>query len=91
MITYRARWEPLLEVSSCDPFAGLAVCKECHKPIDMKRVGGARVGAHGRTFCSMACVDAWERSPDNTDELRRSHEDAKREGLPYDKGILGES
>jgi hypothetical protein len=64
--------------------AHLTVCKECHKPIDMSKVGSVRVSAHGRDFCSGKCADAWEQSPDNVDAVRRSHEQARDDGLPHD-------
>ena len=70
---------------SPDPFAGLGVCAECRKPIDMKLVGSVQVTAHGgRKFCSMRCADAWEANPDNAEAVSRSHEEAERMGLPYD-------
>jgi hypothetical protein len=67
-----------------NPFDGLSVCRECHKPIDMKRVGSVQVRAHGRTFCSMKCSDAWEQNPENAEAVSASHEEAERRGLPYD-------
>lgn len=63
---------------TADPHAGLSVCKECHKPIDMKVVGSVRIVAHGRTFCSMKCADTWENNPDNAEAVSASYEEEKK-------------
>ena len=91
--TFRARIEPIdpTAATTRDPFEGLFACKECHKAVDMKKVGSARVGAHGRDFCSMVCSEAWEKNPENAAAVRKSHERAKALGYPYDKTLLGES
>ena len=68
--------------------AHLTVCKECHKPIDMSKVGSVRVSAHGRDFCSGKCLDAWEENPNNTDAIAASHGEAQRLGLPFDSRVV---
>jgi hypothetical protein len=51
----------------------LTVCRECHKPIDLRAVGMVRVAAHGRDFCSMKCADVWESNPENAEAVRESY------------------
>lgn len=64
-------------------------CYECHRLVDMRVTGSARVGAHSRDFCSMKCADAWEANPVNADAVSESHRAARDAGWPYDpKKIL---
>jgi len=65
---------------------GVAHCAECLKPI-----GGTRVAAHGRDFCSTACVDAWEAQPANADALARSHAEARDLGYPHDAALAAKA
>jgi hypothetical protein len=58
-------------------------CCACRKRIDLSRAHrpgvdsddwcSARVGAHGRDFCSMACADAWERDTANDGAVADSY------------------
>ncbi len=61
-------------------------CCRCGKRIDLTRAHrpgdgddwcSARVGAHGRDFCSMGCADAWERDPANAAAVEESHRAAR--------------
>jgi hypothetical protein len=42
----------------------IEVCRQCSVGIDMSKVGSCRVLAHGDTFCSMACADAFGKTCD---------------------------
>jgi len=45
----------------------------CHLDTDGDDWCSSQVGAHGRSFCSMACADAWEKDPANADAMAESY------------------
>jgi hypothetical protein len=50
---------PITVLDERDRERFVEACRQCGVGIDMSKVGACRVLAHGDTFCSMACADAF--------------------------------